>query len=50
MENYRQNVIPKYDTKVKNRDELVNMYIEEKLTKHDEEVMRRSKQKDLYKA
>lgn len=30
MENYRQNVIPKYDAKLKTRNELVNMYIEQK--------------------
>lgn len=50
MENYRQQVIPKVDAKLRNRDELVNMYIEQKQIKNDEEIMRKSLQKDMFKA
>ena len=44
QENYLQKVVPNQEAKMKKNEQLVNMYMEQKLTREDEEAMRRSKQ------
>ena len=44
QENYLQKVVPNQEAKMKKNEQLVNMYMEQKQTREDEEAMRRSKQ------
>ena len=42
QENYLQKVVPNQEAKLKKNEQLVNMYMEQKQTREDEEAMRKT--------